>query len=75
MADVIDNAGMEGLPNESFRPMAALLETWLARARLVEIAHLIVLAKVELARRGITLTSSISQTDGPCRACQPRGET
>jgi len=36
-------------------------ETWLAGARLTEIAHLVMLAKVELASRGITLTWSISQ--------------
>ena len=65
MDDVVDNAGMEGTVNESFRSMESLLETWLAGARLGEIAHLIVLAKVELTRRGITLTWSISQTDAP----------
>jgi len=40
--------------NDSFRPMEPLLQTWRAGARFAEIAHVIVLAKVELARRGIT---------------------
>jgi hypothetical protein len=55
--------------------MIALLETWLEGARLVEIAHLVVLAKVELARRGVTLTWSITQTDDAGRTCQPRAGT
>ncbi len=71
MDDVIDTTGMEGSPSESFRSMESLLETWPAGARLAEIAHLVVLAKVELARRGITLTWSISQTDLPRRRTQP----
>ena len=40
--------------NDSFRPMEPLLQTWRAGARFAEITHVIVLAKVELARRGIT---------------------
>jgi len=43
----------------SFQPMEKLLETWLAGARLAEIARIVQLAKAELARRGITLTWSI----------------
>jgi len=50
--------------------MASLIMTWLAGARLREILHVMQLAKAELARRGITLTWSISQTDGPCRVEQ-----
>jgi len=60
---------MEGPPSASFQSMQALLETWLAGARLTDIAHLVMLAKGELTRRGTTLTWSIS------RACQRRGET
>ncbi len=43
--------------------MVALLRDWLVGARLGEIVHLIVLAKVELARRGIVLTWSLDQTN------------
>ena len=60
---------MEGPPSESFQSMQALLETWLAGAHVTDIAHLAMLAKGEPARRGITLTWSISQTDRPGRAC------
>jgi hypothetical protein len=55
--------------------MESLLETWLAGARMAEIAHLVMLAKVELARRGVTLTWSISQTNDPGRTGQPEAET
>jgi len=68
---VVDNTDMERPANESFRSMESLLETWLAGARLTDIAHLVMLAKVELASRGITLTWSISQTDPPCRKTLP----
>lgn len=62
---------------ELFQPMEKLLETWLAGARLAEIAWIVQLTKVELARRGITLTWSIDQhaaeqSEGPCRASQHR---
>jgi hypothetical protein len=62
-------------PYEPFRSMESLLETWLASARMAEIAHLVMLAKVELARRGVTLTWSISQTNDPGRTGQPEAET
>jgi hypothetical protein len=35
-------------------------------ARLLEITSVVQLAKLELARRGITLTWSVTQTDGSC---------
>lgn len=68
---------MEEQCSESFQPMEKLLETWLAGARLAEIARIVQLAKVELARRGVRLTWSIDQhgaeqSEGPCRASQPR---
>jgi hypothetical protein len=37
--------------SDSFQPMERLLATWLAGARLVEIARVVQLAKAELARR------------------------
>jgi len=56
--------------------MEALLETWLAGARLTEIAHLVMLAKVEFGQSRDQLTSVNSHKhDRPGRACQPRGET
>jgi hypothetical protein len=45
--------------------MESLLRDWMRGARLLEITSVIQLAKLELARRGITLTWSISQTDDP----------
>ena len=69
---------MEGKCSESFRSMERLLREWLAGARLVEVVHLVQLAKTELTRRGITLTWSVNQaevveqTEGPCRAGEPR---
>jgi len=62
---------------ESVKPMEKLLETWLAGARLAEIARIVQLTKAELGRRGITLTWSIDQhtaeqSEGPCRASQHR---
>ncbi len=71
MADVSDNAGIKGPPSESFRPMESLLETWLAGARLPEIARIVQLAKTELARRGITPTWSIRQDGVPFRVVTP----
>lgn len=64
---------MEEQGSASFQPMEKLLETWLAGARLAEIARIVQLAKVQLARRGITLTWSIDQhgaeqSEGPCPA-------
>jgi hypothetical protein len=46
-----------------FGHMASLLREWMRGARLLEITSVVQLAKLELARRGITLTWSISQTD------------
>jgi hypothetical protein len=46
-----------------FQHMERLLREWMRRARLLEITSVVQLAKVELARRGITLAWSISQTD------------
>jgi len=48
-----------------FGHMESLLREWMHGARLLEITSVVQLAKVELARRGITLTWSISQTDAP----------
>jgi hypothetical protein len=47
----------------SFQYIEELLTTWLAGASLLEVARSIQLAKAELARRGITLTWSITQED------------
>ena len=63
--------------SDLFQPMEKLLETWLAGARLAEFTRVVQLTKAELARRGITLTWSIDQhtaeqSEGPCRASQPR---
>ena len=86
MADVADSTGWLNPENDQIlrwkaRPAnrsgrcKALPNIWLAGARLTEIAHLVMLAKGELTRRGITLTWSISQTDRLGRAGRPRGET
>jgi hypothetical protein len=64
---------IEAPRHESFRSMESLLEIWLAGARLTEVVHLVMLlAKVELARREITLTWSISQTATPPRGTLPQ---
>jgi hypothetical protein len=48
-----------------FGHMEALLREWIRGARLLEITSVVQLAKLELARRGITLTWSVTQTDAP----------
>jgi len=45
--------------------MERLLRQWMSGARLLEVTSVVQLAKLELARRGITLTWSITQTDDP----------
>jgi hypothetical protein len=57
---------MDQTNDTGFQHMEALLTEWMARARLLEIMSVVQLAKVELARRGIALTWSVSQTDSPC---------
>ena len=49
----------------SFGHMESLLREWMHGARLLEITSVVQLAKVELARRGITLSWSVTQTDEP----------
>jgi hypothetical protein len=56
---------MGQMPDSSFGPMRELLQQWLSGARLLEITEAVQLAKLELARRGVTLTYSITQTDPP----------
>jgi hypothetical protein len=48
-----------------FGHMDSLLREWMHGARLLEITSVVQLAKLELARRGITLTWSVTQTDPP----------
>jgi hypothetical protein len=70
---------MEAKGSQSFQSMEALLREWLADARLVEIVHVVQLAKSELILRGIMLTWSIDQAavvedrKAPGRAGEPRG--
>jgi hypothetical protein len=56
---------MDGPIDPCLGHMESLLREWLRGARLLEITSVVQLAKVELTRRGITLTWSISQTDTP----------
>ena len=65
---------MDPQPDDLFRPMAGLLEDWLRGARLREIVHLIHLIRVELTRRGTTLTYSINQVGELGRAEKEDGE-
>ena len=58
---------MDESKRSSFQYMEWLLTTWLAGASLLEVARSIQLAKAELARRGITLTWSITQIEAPAR--------
>lgn len=48
-----------------FQNMESLLREWMRGARLLEITSVVQLAKLELARRGITLIWSVTQTDDP----------
>ena len=48
-----------------FQYMERLLRQWMSGARLLEVTSVVQLAKLELARRGITLIWSITQTDDP----------
>jgi len=63
---------MNPQPAELFRRMESLFEDCLGGARLREIVHVVVLAKVELARCGITLMWSLSQTNTSCRKASPQ---
>lgn len=56
---------MGQMPNPSFAPMRELLQQWLSGARLLEITEVVQLAKLELARRGVTLSYSVTQIDPP----------
>ena len=48
-----------------FQYMERLLREWMSGAHLLEITSVVQLAKLELARRGITLIWSVTQTDAP----------
>ena len=67
---------MAGQGSDPFDPMASLLGTWLAGARLAEALRVVQLVKAELTRRGVVLNWSVSQVEvdeeGPCRAGEPR---
>ncbi len=54
---------MDHTADVCFGHMELLLKEWLRGARLSEITAVVLLASHELARRGITLTHSINQTD------------
>jgi len=64
---------MDSTSDACFGHMQQLLTEWLNRARLFEITTVVLLAKSELARRGITLTYAISQTSSPYESAQPSG--
>jgi hypothetical protein len=54
---------MDSTSDACFGHMQGLLKEWLHGARLLERTAVVLLAKHELARRGISLTYSINQTD------------
>jgi hypothetical protein len=56
---------MADLTDPCFGHMESLLRDWMRGARLLEITSVVQLAKVELARRGITLSWSVTQIDAP----------
>jgi hypothetical protein len=56
---------MAGPNDPCFQHMASLFREWMRGARLFEITPVVQLAKLELARRGITLIWSVTQTDAP----------
>ena len=64
---------MDRTSDTCFGHMQQSLKEWLSRARLLKITTVVLLAKTELARRGITLAYSISQTDLVPDSTQPIG--
>jgi hypothetical protein len=62
---------VDGSTDTCFRHWESLIREWMRGARLLEITSIVQLAKVELARRGITLTWSVTQADAP--AASPEG--
>ena len=70
---------MAGQGSNPFDPMASLLGTWLAGARLAEALRVVQLVKAELTRRGVVLSWSVSQVEvearDPCRAGKPLPKT
>ena len=64
---------MDRTSETCFGHMQDLFTEWLSRARLLEVTAVVVLAKNELARRGIALTCSISHTGSPSDSTQPSG--
>jgi hypothetical protein len=64
---------MDNTSNACFGHMQQLLTEWLRGARLGEITAVVLLVRQELARRGITLTHSINQTDPLPASTQPIG--
>ena len=54
---------MDSMSDACFGHMQQLLRDWMRGARLGELTAVVILARHELARRGISFTYSINQTD------------